>query len=196
MDNDGDILKNFGGLLANDLNSALKLDDDIHDSARMIFNHSPYVDINDLSSINLPGNRHFNVLSVNIQSINSKFNSLLGFLQILSDNNISVDVINLQETWVSESWLSDSNNINLFNIPGYKLLSKGKHCCGHGGLFSYVKDKYQAKVRSVCKQSKLYEALFFDIASENLGTKLTVGNIYRPSTKSSDNNSELSNFIN
>ena len=195
MDRDNEILEQFGGRLTNDLNNALKLDDDDQDNDRITFAHSPYIDINNLTTLNLPNNLNFHILSVNIQSVSAKFNSLLGFLTILNDNGISVDVLNLQETWLSESWFSDPVNANLFQIPGYKLISQGKICCGHGGLFTYVKDIYQAKVRPLYKKSTLYEAMFLDISSERLKSKITIGNVYRPSTNTSDNNSELDTFI-
>ena len=192
MDNDNDVLENFGGVLANELNNALKLDDDTQESERIKFSHSPYIDINNLSTLNLPNNPMLNILSVNIQSINAKFNKLLGFLTILNENGMSIDILNLQETWLSESWLSDPDNVNLFQIPGYTLITQGKVCCGHGGLFTYVKDIYQVRVRPLYKKSKLYEAMFLDLTSDRLKGKITVGNVYRPSTNSSDTNCELS----
>ena len=75
------------------------------------------------------------------------------------------------------------------------MISLGKQCCGHGGLFTYVKEKYEVIFRPLYKRSQLYEALFVEIKAEHLKGKVIVGNIYRPSTKSSDTNSELDGFI-
>ena len=194
MDNDHDILMHFGGLDSNDLNNTLKLNDDCHDSDKMTFRKSSYIDINNLSSVTFE-NRLFNILSVNIQCINSKFNSLLGFLQILNESNISIDVLNLQETWLSDSWLSHPDNANVFQIPGYKLISLGKQCCGHGGLFTYVKEDYEVTFRPLYDKSQLFEALFVEITADHLKGKVLIGNIYRPSTNSSDTNIELDRFI-
>ena len=176
MDNDAEVLKHFGGVMANNLNTTLKIDDDIQDSERMSFCHSPYVDINSISSFKLPKNSTLNIMTINIQSISAKFNSLVAFLSILNENKLSIDVLNLQETWLSESWLSDPDNLNLFQIPGYKLIPQGKICCAHGGLFTYVRDIYKATERPLYKKSKLYEGLFIDITSDFLNGKVTVGN--------------------
>ena len=120
----------------------------------------------------------------------------MAFLSILNENKLSIDVLNLQETWLSESWLKNPDNLNLFQIPGYKLIPQGKICCAHGGLFTYVKDIYKATVRPLFKKSNLYEAIFVDIKSECFNGKVTVGNIYRPSTNTSDSNTEIETFIN
>ena len=85
MDNDAEVIKHFGGVLANNLNSTLKIDDDNHDSERMTFCHSPYVDINSISSIKLPTNSTLNIMTINIQSISAKFNALVAFLSILNE---------------------------------------------------------------------------------------------------------------
>ena len=53
----------------------------------------------------------FAVLSLNIQSIGAKFDSFLGFLSYLDENNIHFNAICLHETWLSHvaiqyPWLS------------------------------------------------------------------------------------------
>ena len=68
MDNDTEILKQFGGFNVNDLNHTLRLNDDSLDEDRMVFNKSSYVDINDLSSVWL-GNRFFSIFSVLIFNV-------------------------------------------------------------------------------------------------------------------------------
>ena len=118
MDNDDDILKQFGGSIANDLNNALKIDGDKEDSERITFTHSPYIDINNFSSYKLPNKTNFNVLSINIQSVGAKFNTLLPFLTILDDNGLSIDVLNIVEIWLPEDGLSDPDNANLYKFPG------------------------------------------------------------------------------
>ena len=175
MDNADTVLNQFGGVLANELNNALKLDDDAQDNDRVVFSQSSYIDINNLSELNLPSTPMLNILTINIQSVSAKFSKLLGFLTILKENDISIDILNIQETWLSDP--------------------QGKICCGHGGLFTYVKDTYQAKFRPLYKKSTLYEAMFLEITSDRLKGKITVGNVYRPSTNSSDTNYAISAFI-
>ena len=61
------------------------------------------------------------MLSLNIQSLNSKFDTLLVILSYLNDNNIKIDAICLQETW-----LSNGQDASVFSIPGYQLIHLGK----------------------------------------------------------------------
>ena len=154
MDNDHDILKQFGGKAQNELNSVLKLDEDLDDREQMAFIKSTYADFDNLPSMKLTKKFCFYILSINIQSIGAKFNNLLAFLSILKENGIKIDIINLQETWLSQKWLDDPENKQLYDIPGFKLLSQGKVCCAHGGLFTYVRDIYDATERPLYKKSK------------------------------------------
>ena len=83
MDNADTVLNQFGGVLANELNNALKLDGDAQDNDRVVFSQSSYIDINNLSELNLPSTPMLNILTINIQSVSAKFSKLLGFLTIL-----------------------------------------------------------------------------------------------------------------
>ena len=60
------------------------------------------------------GTRKINVLSLNAQSINSKFDSILVLLECAKAQNIYFHVICIQETW-----LNDNSDLSLFNIDGY-----------------------------------------------------------------------------
>ena len=195
MDNTHDILKQFGGAFKNELNNALKLDDDQEDRERMTFIRSTYADFDSLPSMKITKKFSFYILSINIQSIGAKFNNLLAFIEILNKNGIQIDIINLQETWLSQTWLDDQNNSQLYAIPGFKLLFQGKVCCAHGGLFTYIRDIYDATLRPLYKTSKYYEAMFIDIKGENLLGKCTIANVYRPSTNTSDTDFEITEFI-
>lgn len=193
-ENDNNVLKAFGGAQTNNLNVIL---DNFEDSSEEIqtFTHSPYFDLDSISNINLPSNRTFKVLSLNIQSIQAKFDAFSGFLQILSDKNIIFDALLIQETWLSDSFLSRSENVAFFNLPGYNMVHKGKVCCGHGGLITYVRDIYKYNIRSeLYQQSEVFESLFVDITEETLHKKITLGNIYRPS-KSQNDYQNVATFI-
>ena len=196
MDNNHDILKQFGGTVQNELNNVLKLDEDREDRERMAFIRSTYTDLDGLPSMKLTKKFSFYILSINIQSIGAKFNNLLAFLSILKENGIHIDIINLQETWLSSTWLDNPENVQLYSIPGFNLFSQGKVCCAHGGLFTYVRDIYDATKQSLYKTSKFYEAIFIDIKGENLIGKCTIANVYRPSTQTSDTDAEIIEFIN
>ena len=66
----------------------------------------PYSNINlcskfyDMDSVlNLSANGHSLYLSLNIQSLNSKFDEFQQFITELQQKNVNIDVIALQETW-------------------------------------------------------------------------------------------------
>ena len=185
-ENDNDVLKAFGGATENSLNKILS---NFEDSSEEIqnFAHSAYYDLDSISNVSLPGNRTFNVLSLNIQSIQAKFDAFTGFLQVLSDKDILFDAILIQESWLSDSYLSQRENTSIFDLPGYNMIHQGKICCGHGGLITYVRDIYKSSIRSnLYKRSDVYEALYVDVTNENLHKKITLGNIYRPSKNQND----------
>ena len=79
---DDTILKNFGGTIRNDLNEILENPQVNEDLSN--FKHSSYFDLDSISEAILPNDQKFKVLSINIQSINAKFDSLTSFLQLIS----------------------------------------------------------------------------------------------------------------
>ena len=117
----------------------------------------------------------FSVFSLNIQSINAKFDSLMVYLALLAEHSIHFSAICLQETW-----LDPDHDVSIFHIPGYKLINRAKSCSAHGGLIIYLKDEYTYKERQLCNDSKVWEDLFIDIEHEGLDNKITLANIYRP----------------
>ena len=174
---DDTILKSFGGTIRNDLNEILENPQVNEDLSN--FKLSSYFDLDSISEAILPNDQKFKVLSINIQSINAKFDSLTSFLQLLSDKNIIFDSVLLQETWLTQSQVSDPKNIALYQIPGYNLIPQGKICCGHGGLFTYVRDIYKcSSPRPLYHNSNVYEALYIDVTCENIQPKITIGNVY------------------
>ena len=81
-----EILRNIGGKSKNNLNEILNNFTDT-DSEIDTFSESPYIDIDSLSEQLIPHTKKFSVLSVNIQSINAKFNKLLALITYLNNNN-------------------------------------------------------------------------------------------------------------
>jgi hypothetical protein len=77
------------------------------------------------------------VLSLNVQSINAKFNSLAEFIFLLSKNSCSHDVICLQELW------QFPDNVS-FNLPGYHpMYFKLRRQCQGGGVGIFVKENFK-----------------------------------------------------
>ena len=193
MDNTEEILSKFGGVITNDLNNVLQIDEE-NDERLSTFSRSLYIDINQNGPFDLPKRKTFNMLSINIQSINAKFNNLLLYLSILDEKKLSFDVINIQETWLSAKDDAEKLMIKqLYNIPGYNLIIRGKTISEHGGLFTYIKDSYNFTERPLCN-SLIYEGLFIDIFSENFIKKITLANIYRP-PRHNNRNSEIKCFM-
>ena len=83
MDKNHEILKQFGGIVQNELNKVLKLDEDEADRETMAFIKSTYVDLDSLPSIKLTKKFSFFILSINIQSIGAKFNNLLAIYRLI-----------------------------------------------------------------------------------------------------------------
>ena len=122
----------------------------------------------------------FTVISLNCQSIASKFDDLKYFIEDLMTHNCYIDVINLQETWQGgDSYYHD------FTLPGYYMYFQPAICSTHGGLITYVKTSLKSTLHStIYEHSTAWEAMFIEI--ENLNKSLIIGNIYRPPRESNE----------
>ena len=65
-------------------------------------------------------------LNINIQSLNSKYEKLKNFILTLSNNNIQIDLIAMQETWFIK-------HPQLLDIPGFQPLIFTNRKRGRGG---------------------------------------------------------------
>ena len=83
----------------------------------------------------------FNILSTNIQSINSKFSELELFIEYLDIIHFKFNVICMQETWKAEG-----DDFSQFMLPGYNCITQGKSSSSKGGLLIYIDDTYKADV--------------------------------------------------
>ena len=115
-----DILNNFGGLEDNSLLTALNVDDETTDEMNVI-RHSPYYSLEDfIEHINVL-DMGFTALSLNIQSINAKFNNLTIFLNTINSQNTIIYVICIQETWLNED-----EDMCSFQMSNYYCISQSK----------------------------------------------------------------------
>ena len=152
MDNtnlESEILKNFGGASVNNLKNVLQNTDGIDYEIRT-FDHSPYFDSYSIDKALCPNTEKFTILSINIQSINAKFDKLTAFLQDLLDKEFSFSAICIQETW-----LSDKSMVSQFEIPDYNLISQGKRVSEHGGLCIYIHKKFTYSLLQLNDNSEL-----------------------------------------
>ena len=113
-----------------------------------------------------------NILSLNVQCLNAKLDQLKIFLYNLSSNNCIIDVICLQETW-----LSPECDTNYFNIDGYTLVSQPAHCSSHGGVCMYISNNINYKIIPLHKNSHIWDGQFLEL---NFSKKIILGNLYRP----------------
>ena len=91
-----EILRNIGGKSKINLNEVLHNFTDT-DYEIEKFSESPYIDIDSLSEQLTPHIKKFSVLSVNIQSINAKFDKLLALITYWNENNFMFSAICIQE---------------------------------------------------------------------------------------------------
>ena len=185
-----DLLGYIGGIDANNLNSILQIDSR-HDDQTETFNPSNYYDIDSFIKVFENGDQMFTTLSLNIESINAKFNQLTGFLDNLVSNKCEIDAIFIQETWLTDQQCK-SNVIKHYHIPGYHTIALGRKCGRKGGLIIYLRDIYNYSPRELYTPSLHWEGLFIDVShkyNEALPNKITLANIYRPPR---DNNSNIS----
>ena len=132
-----EILRNIRGKSKNDLNEILNNVTNT-DFEIDTFSESPYIDIDSLSEQLAPHTKKFSVLSVNIQSINAKFDKILTLTTYLNENNF---MLMFSALCIQESWLKQGQDISLFHIPGYNLINQLKVCSEHGGFITYLKKK-------------------------------------------------------
>ena len=114
-------------------------------------------------------------ISLNAQSINAKFDSLLTFLEDTRQQNVILHVICTQETWLDEK-----SDLSVYKSKGYTCISQGKRCSSHGGLITYVDSQFNTSIMDIKNDSSITERLFVAVKDIETGKEIVVGNIYRP----------------
>lgn len=183
-----EILRHFGGAEVNMLENIV---DSFRDESEVnIISHSPYYSIEKLPDQIKTGKSKFSVLSLNAQSLQSKFPSLEALVTILREQNIRFDTICIQETWLEEQ--SDLSQIQL---DDYICYSQGRHSSKHGGLITYVDSRLTVSKPYDVPRSNIWEGLFLEIADEEANIRTVVGNIYKP-PRNNNNAENIQTFIN
>ena len=144
---------------------------------------SPYFDYNDINTfLNNPKLLNkMGVLNLNIQGIQSKWNSLTSFLHdSLTNAVLPYDIITLQETH-----LSSTNNTDLYHINGFTPYFKNRQhdssCKKGGGLATYINSSLESTYKPIHFPSNkqiAFDCLFTEIKLTN-HNKILLGNIYR-----------------
>ena len=102
-------------------------------------------------------------LSINIQSLQSKFDQLCVELNEFESKNVSIDIIALQEIW-------DVSHPELFVIPGYKpLICKQRRGMRGGGVGFFVKDYINAQILDELSpfENKIIEAVTIRVSYQD-----------------------------
>ena len=172
----------------NDLNHVLST---FVDSEHEIpnFCNSRYVDMSELQSLFINNGNEFLILTLNIQSVNAKFNNLFPVINNLASQGLYFGAICLQETWTC-----NDSDLSLLQLPGYQLIHQGSKCTEHGGLIIYLNESYSYKMRNLYTSSNIWEGMFIDINGGNLCRTFTIGNIYRP-PHDNNNNVNIQQFV-
>ena len=80
---------------------------------------------------------------------------------------------------IQETWLSDLDNLALYELSDYTFLSYSKTSSQHGGVGMYVHRSIKFKKLVISHKKDIWDGLFIEIIDNN-NKKLIVGNIYRP----------------
>ena len=87
---------------------------------------------------------------------------------------------------IQESWIHDDSKIPLVALEGYQCFSIKATTSSHGGLITYVDDKYDVQVKKTVDDSNIWEGLFLELNHSSFQNKIIIGNVYKPPR---DNNS-------
>ena len=175
-----EILNQFGDINTLALENIIDPSDGTDEEMTLIM-PSQYYTIDSLP-VKMSHSSNFNIISLNTQSINAKFDSLLTFLEVTRQQNIIIHVICIQE-----SWLNEKSDLSLYQIEGYTCISQGKRCSSHGGLITYVDSQFNTSIMNIKNDSPIWEGLFVAVKDMETEKEIVVGNIYRPPY---DNNNE------
>ena len=114
---------------------------------------------------------------------------------------------------LQETWLNESSNINMYDIPGYKMINQTCKASSHGGLAIYLKEELtykQLEFQSMYSNSStenlssiidISESLFIEVTIPSSGNtcrerKIIIGNVYRPPRDTNEYYSIFTNHIN
>ena len=179
------ILDSFGGLANNSLRTQLEPEPtwehdtpDEYTLPESVY-YSPEQFSESFSTVN-PNEKDMTIVSLNCQSLRSKYEQIRLFLLSNCDY---IDILILQETW-----LGIHDDTSYLNIEGYNFFSQPSRISKHGGLAIYIKTNLTHKhITTVNSQSLIFESLFFEISLGKKHKKIIIGNIYRPPRDIFDN---------
>ena len=158
-----------------------------------ILHVTEYYDLEELKTFLLESHSNITILSLNIQSLNTKYDLLLQTLEELNDENLRFSIICIQEAQIKPD--SNCDHLTLKHIE-YDMFFKpySSQCSTKGGLVIYVQDKLDYANIMLVDSFVTWEGMFLDIKLEQNNT-ITIGNIYRP-PRENNNHTSLDKFMN
>ena len=132
-----------------------------------------YYSDNDFIATLSNSNNPVAILSLNCQSISSKFDDILILVEKVYQRNQNIDILCIQE-----SWLGEHSHYSQCNIDGYDMYYQSSVCSSHTSLIIYVRSDYQVKQLNLRNSSVLWESLFLEVTLAD-GKKIIIGDIYR-----------------
>jgi len=122
-------------------------------------------------------NTSLSIMSLNIQSLASKYNDLCEFIEVCRTSNCLPDIICLQELW-------HINDSNIFSLAGYQpLLYQARIMSQGGGVGIYLRDNITGVVNfKPVFIEKVFESIFVDVNIPGQ-KKLIIGSIYKPNSQ-------------
>ena len=141
--------------LLNDINNG----SDDYSNDIFILNDSPYFDIEQMMQFLKNRKNMFTILSLNVQSLNAKFDEIKILVSKLNDHDLHFSALCFQETWLSQG--SDNS---FFEINNYQQISQFSSCSRHGGLSIYLYDCFNF-INYLCQDnSNIWEGQFIKIS--------------------------------
>jgi exonuclease III len=128
------------------------------DHSPVLIQQSLYYDSNDFIELLKSKGNVVKIISLNCQSLNAKIDDIRMFIDDVRNNDSNIDILCLQETW-----LNDSAEISHLQIDGYTLISKGKTCSAHGGVATYISNKFHFSILPVESHSNSWDGQFIEI---------------------------------
>lgn len=121
------------------------IDNEQDDELFQDFNKSPYSEVKigsryvDFNTLTTNSSSNISIMSLNIQSLQAKFNEFNDLINFLATTNKSPDVICLQETW-------NVSDPDIFSLDGYHpLISRNRSFHRGGGVGIYIKSTLNYK---------------------------------------------------
>ena len=115
----------------------------------------------------------FGVLSLNAQSLFTKFDGLIAMLELFGYQRIHFPIICIQETWIT-----DESKMPLVSIEGYNCYYVKPTASSNGSLITYVDNSFEVTVIKKIDFSTVWEGLFLELKHGSLKNKFVIGNIY------------------